>query len=174
MRRVFLCLLLAGCASTEDGEYTFQKKDLKDPAKTLEIFKELVRRGDTAKAWDYLLSKQTKGVISKEEFQIALSMYEVIPRLILGLENHGVDAENGRMRICNPEFGISRSIGIRSEIGGRIWTLEFTKDDLTYFQDQALAWFRKQTEAAGHRIHVYPPTWRYAKVQPHCGCKHNG
>jgi hypothetical protein len=174
MRKACFLLLFAGCAQVDEGEYAFDKKDLKNPDKTLEIFKELVRRGDTAKAYDYLLSKKTKSVLSKEEFQIALSMYEIIPRLLAGLDNHGVDAENGTMRICNPEFGITRAVGIRPEIGGRIWTLEFTREDLAYFQEQALVWFRKQTEAAGHRLHVYPPNWRYAYVQPHCGCKSNG
>lgn len=167
-----LPLLLAGCATAQDGDTPFNKKDLKDPQKTLDIFKELVRRGDSAKAHNYLLSKEAKATIKQEEFQIALSMYEVIPRLILGLENHGVAGD--RMRICNPEFGISREIGIKSEIGGRIWTLDFTRDDLTYFQRQAMAWFRKQTQTAGNRFYVYPPGWRYSKVRSHCGCKSHG
>ncbi len=172
--RWLLPLLLAGCATAQDGEYAFSKKDLQDPQKTLEIFKELVGRGDSAKAHNYLLSKEAKATIRQEEFQIALSMYEVIPRLILGLENHGVDAGRSRMTICNPEFGISREIGIKSEMGGRIWTLDFTPDDLSDFQKQALAWFRKQTQAAGNRFHVYPPNWKYSKVRSHCGCKTHG
>jgi hypothetical protein len=170
--RFLPALLLAACAAPQTGELP-SGKELKDPRRLLPVFKEFIRHQEYSKAHG-CLSKEAKETLPYEPFYAGLTAYEAVSHLISGLQEHGIDTENGVMRICNPEFGVSRDFRIKGEFGGRLWTLDFTRADLDFLQERALAWFRRQREAAGHRFHVYPRNWPYSKVMPRCGCNRNG
>jgi hypothetical protein len=169
MRFLAPLLLLAGCATTQQGELP-SGKELKDPKRLLPVFKEFLRAGELSKAHE-CLSKGAKSAVPYEAFFAVFTGFEGSARMITGLEEHGLTETT--IRICNPEFGISRDFKIVKEFK-IIWKLDLTREDLQYFQDRALEWFRRQNTAAGHRHYVYPPDWKYAPVMPRCDCKKNG
>ncbi|GEM_PF-5821138 len=178
---VLFLFLLGACQSAPEPVPTRDemRAKLKDPRGLLEVFQKLVRTEQHAVAWEFCLAVDPvtkEKVIGKEAYQLAMTnelVRPVLPRLLTGLEAHAVDEKGGKMRLCNPEFGVSRDFEIRLFLR-RLWTFAFTPEDLDYFRDRALAWVRKQVEMAGHRHHVYPPDWKYSKVLPQCGCKKHG
>ena len=100
---------------------------------------------------------------------------ELTRRVILGFEQHSVtvaeDRKTAVARWCNKEFGIFRDYRLLSELGGRIWTIDFTGEQLEELVPAAFAWFRRQREVADGRIYAYPPDWTHARAAETCGCE---
>ena len=172
-----LCLFLllgaiTGCSSLPCEELP-SGKVLKDPQKLLPTFQAFIQCGEYARAHK-CLSRSAKSAVPYEAFYGAMTAFEITAKMIGGLQEHGIDTEAGTMQVCNPEFGIDRKFRIKGEFGGRLWTLDFSREDLTYLQDQAKQWFEEQRKVAGGRIHVYPPNWTYSKLIFKCRCTKNG
>jgi len=158
-------LFLWGCAGAPCDDLP-SGKELKDPTRLLPVFREFMRCGEYAKAHKCLMP----GAMSYEEFYLGFTAFkDTTAHLVRGLVEHGIDASAGTIRLCNPEFGVSRDFRI-ARFKNLIWTFDFTEADIRYFQDRALAWFRKQTQAADYRIYTYPPNWTYARVDGTCSC----
>ncbi len=168
----FLLLSLPGCVSTPCDDLP-SGKALKDPEKLLPTFQEFIRCGEYARAHK-CLSRDAKAAVPYEAFFGAMTAYEITGRMIAGLREHGIDLDAGTMQVCNPEFGIDRKFRIKGEFGGRLWTLDFTRDDLSFLQEQARKWFERQRNVAGGRIHVYPPNWTHSNLIPDCRCRKDG
>lgn len=180
VRRALPLLLLSslGCASQPEPVPTLDemRAQMKDPKGLLAIFQRLVRTEQYAVLWKHCLAVDpTTGrkFLEQEPFQLAMTNQEVrpvLPQLISSLEAHSVDEKAGTVRICSPEYGISRDFRVRL-LAKRFWQFLFTMEDIDYFRERALAWFRKQVEVADGRHFAYPPDWKYARVVARCECR---
>jgi len=150
-------------AAQEGGDLA---ERLKEPGNVFPAFQEFVRDGLYSKAYD-LVAPATKRGLSYEAFYIAFASFEAPRRLVAKLEVHR--AEAGRLRLCSSEFGVSLDVKL-SKFMGRIWTLEFTPDDIETLKGRTLSWYRRQVKRADGWHFAYPPDWTYAPLARACGC----
>ncbi len=167
-----LSITLSGCVSIPCEDLP-SGKALKDPEKLLPTFQAFIQCGEYSRAHK-CLSRSAKSAVPYEAFYGAMTAFDITAKMIAGLQEHGIDTTKGTMQVCNPEFGIDREFRIKGEFGGRLWTLDFSREDLSYLQDQAKKWFEKQRQVAGGRIYVYPPDWTYSKLISNCRCTKDG
>lgn len=162
--------LLAGCASVPGQDEEPAKDVIKDPAKIHGFFVKKIRDREPGVAAQVTTLDSNQFVIGVNN-RIAPDLTR---KILLGFEQHDLRvAENkstATARWCNPEFGISRDFTLRSELQGRIWRLEITREQIEELATAGLAWFRKQREAADGRIYAYPPDWIAANVAASCKC----
>jgi hypothetical protein len=161
-------MILAGLASAGGQSAADLREELRDPARVFPAFQHLVAAGLYSKAYNNCLSDRTPAVVGLEEFQIAMSALEAARRLVASFRVHAVDPAGTSVRICSPEFGASRTLGLRKF--RTIYTLDMTRDDFEFFRDRTLSWFRTQVRRADGWHFAYPPDWTYAPVARHCGC----
>jgi len=157
---------MGGLADAPGGDL---REALRDPAGVFPAFRDLIRAGLYAKAYSACLSPGAHRQVSQEEFQIAFSGFEGIRRLVESLRLHEVNPGAGRIRLCSPEFGASRRIGL-VRLRSEIWLLDLTREDLEYFRGRTLDWFRHQVRRADGWHFAYPPDWSYAPKARRCGC----
>jgi hypothetical protein len=158
----------AGCAAAPacpDSDQVAERA--KDPAGVFPAFQELVRCGDYGLAHK-LLSPETVKRFPYEAFAIAFTTYEPPRRMIAGAEVHRVDPAAGRIRVCNPEFGVGRELRLAKF--HTIYTLDLSSDDIEYLKGRTFAWFRHQTDRADGWHFAYPPDWDYAPLGRSCIC----
>lgn len=161
-------VVLAGLASAGGQEGPELREALRDPARVFPAFRALVAAGLHAKAYNNCLSPKTREVVSLEEFQIAMIAFGPARRLVASFVVHAADPAGGSVRLCSPEFGATRTLGL--ERFRSIYTLALTRDDFEFFRDRTLGWFRTQVKRADGWHFAYPPDWTYAPVARHCGC----
>jgi len=160
-------LLAGGCASAPCPDEDQVRDRVADPAQVFPVFQELVRCRDYGLAHN-LLSPDSKKHLPYEAFAIAFTTFEASRRMIDGAEVHACDPAAGRIRVCNPEFGVGRDLRLKKWVG--IYVLDLTGDDVEYLKGRALGWFRRQTERADGWHFAYPPDWEYAPVRGACIC----
>ncbi len=170
--RPFLAAVLAGlapsgCAAAACPDADAVRERAADPAKLFPAFQELVRCGDYGLAHS-LLSPRSRRELPYEPFAIAFTSFEASRRLIAGAEVHAADAEAGRLRICNPEFGVGRELRISKFHD--IYVLDLAGEDVEYLRGRVFAWFRLQTERADGWHFAYPPDWNHAPAGRRCIC----
>jgi hypothetical protein len=179
----YLCLTLAACENTisamlslimggiwlfapaQDDEDVREK--LKDPANVWPLFQARMKAGQYSKAHD-LLAPATRKFLPYEAFFIAFASYEAPRHLVAQLTP--LRAEEGKLLLCSYEFGARREIRLTKYLG-RVWTLEFTPDDIEFFKGRTLAWFRHQVSKADGWHFAYPPDWTYAPLARTDTCK---
>ena len=173
MRFVLLGLLAGvGCATaTPCPEIEDARARLKDPAQAFRVFQDYVACGEYGRAHD-LLSGETKRRLPYPAFFAGLTAFEAPRRMLLDARVHAVEvaegAKGGRLRVCNPEFGLSRDLGVTKFL--TIWVLDLAQEDLDAFQERAVTWYRRQVRRADGWHFAYPPDWDYAPVARACLC----
>ena len=153
------------CAVAAQEEESLPER-LKDPAKVWPIFQGFVRDGSYSKAYD-LVAPATRKFLSYEAFYITFASYEAPRRLVAKLEVHRLDP--GKALLCSAEFGVSLEVKL-TKFMGKVWTLEFTPDDIELLKGRTLDWFRLQVKRADGWHFAYPPDWIYAPLRRRCGC----
>lgn len=143
-----------------------RREKLKDPANVWPMFQELLREGEYAKAYE-LLAPSTRKFLPYEAFYIAFASFEAPRRMVAKTEAHR--AEPGKLLLCSPEFGVGREVKL-TKFMGKIWTLEFTPDDIEHLKGRPLAWYRHQVRRADGWHFAYPPDWTHAPLARTCGC----
>jgi len=161
-------LLLAGCAATPGQDPEPAKDVIKDPAKIHGFFLRMIR--DRQEKMAAMVT-----TLNPDEFYLGIRNRiapDLTRRILLGFEQHDlkVEGESAVARWCNKEFGISRDFKLISQVGGRLWKLEITREQIEELAKAGLAWFRRQREAADGRIYAYPPDWIPAPVMTSCPC----
>ncbi len=165
MLRLMMGVFLLSCATPSQEEGGLAER-LKDPATVFPAFQEFIRDGLYSKAYD-LVAPATKKFLSYEAFYITFASYEAPRRLVAKMEVHR--AEPGKVLLCASEFGVSREVKL-AKFMGRIWTLEFTPDDIDFLKGRTQEWFRLQVRRADGWHFAYPPDWTYAPLRRTCGC----
>jgi len=160
--------LIAGCAGMPEQDSEPVKDVIKDPSRIHGFFIRKIRDREPG------IAAQVT-TLDPDQFVIGVNNRiapDLTRRILLGFEQHDVKVEKdfAVARWCNKEFGISRDFRIRSELGGRLWKLEITREQIEELATAGLAWFRKQREAADGRIYAYPPDWSAAPVMTSCPC----
>jgi hypothetical protein len=166
MRGVLLALAIQ---APQDDPFSPEvlRERLKDPRETWAVFRDLVRAREYGKAHE-LLSAETRKALPYEAFVIAFTAFDASRRLVAAGEAHGYDPASGRLRLCNPEFGIGRDLKVAKFV--TIHVLDFSRDDLEYFKGRALSWYRHQVKRADGWHFAYPPDWTYAPLARTCDC----
>jgi hypothetical protein len=163
--------LLAGCAELPEQEEERPKDIIKDPARIHGFFLKKIREG---------LPGVAAEVTSLQPAELTIGVNNTIApdltrKILLGFEQHDVsvseDRKTATVRWCNREFGVSRDFQLRSELNGRIWKLQITREQIEELAHAGLAWFRKQRDVADGRIYAYPPDWVAAPLTPKCPCE---
>src|SRR5689334_14768704 len=85
------------------------RERIKDPAQLFPVFQELVACGEYGTAQN-LLSPNAKKILPSEAFYLAFASIEPPRRLVASLKVHQSAAD--RIRVCSPEFGVSRDFRI--------------------------------------------------------------
>ncbi len=167
MLSLIMGAFLLSCAQDADE----RREKLKDPANVWPMFQELLREGEYNKAHQLVTPAAAAAHLPYEAFFITFASFEAPRRLVARLRAHTVDAgaATGKLLLCSPEFGVSREIKLTKFLG-RIWTLEFTRDDLEYFKGRTLGWYRHQVRRADGWHFAYPPDWTFAPLARTCGC----
>lgn len=134
-------------------------------------FQDYVQRGSYGNAHK-CLSMAAQRSLPYEQFFAAITGFEPLRRLIATSHTH----EGGvveRLSLCNPEFGIRRTLGISALRGeeGTFYLLDLTRADLDQLKQQLLDWYRHQLKLADGWRHVYPPDWTYATLSRPCARK---
>ena len=162
-------LCVAGCAAAGGpAQIDDLKVDLGDPARVFPAFQERIARRDYAGAFDCLSPGAGNAVGGWEGFYLGLTAFDAGRQLIVSCEVHGLDREAGRIRVCNPEFGVGRDFGITRLKD--IYLLDLTPRDVDALRDSALAWHRMQVRSADGWHFAYPPDWTYAPLWRTCIC----
>ena len=173
MRLVLLGVLAGvGCATADPcPDLEEARPKLRDPAQVFGVFQDYVRCGEYGRAHD-LLSADTKRRLPYPAFFAGLTAFDAPRRMLTEATVHAVEvpegAASGRIRVCNPEFGFSRSLGVSKFL--TIWVLDLAQEDLDAFQEQAVSWYRRQVRRADGWHFAYPPDWDYAPVARACLC----
>ncbi len=151
------------------------KEVVRDPARLHSYFVEMIRRDEPAAAHKVIAA----GVLPYEAFYLGLhntQAPDLTRRVLLGFRQAAVkvsaDGDSATLRWHNEEFGICRDYRAASQVvaGRKIWGLVLSRADLEELVPAALAWFRRQRDAADGRFHAYPPDWTYASVGASCDC----
>lgn len=163
-------VFLAGCATVPEQDEEPAKDVIKDPAKIHGFFVRKIRERLPGVAAQVT-------TLNPDQFVIGVNNRiapDLTRKILLGFEQHDLrvaeDKTTATARWCNPEFGISRDFTLRSELQGRIWKLEITREQIEELATAGLAWFRRQREVADGRIYAYPPDWSPALVSATCRC----
>lgn len=174
-----LLLLAAACSSVPAVADPGPLKDVvKDPARLHAYFTSMLRQGEIAQAHK-VLSTDARRRVPYEVFFLSVrntQAPDLTLRVLTSFDQRAVsvapDALEGTVRWCSPEFGLCRDYRVVADKIGtkRIWGLDFTRENLEELLPAALAWFRRQREAADGRIYAYPPDWTYARVDSTCTC----
>lgn len=169
MRPLLAAGLLAcsACASAPCPDEDQVRERAADPAQVFALFQELVRCRDYGLAHN-LLSPEARRDLPYEAFAIAFTTFEASRRMIDGAQVHACDPAAGLVRVCNPEFGMSRDLRLKKRL--TIHVLDLTKDDVEHLRGRVLGWFRRQTDRADGWHFAYPPDWDYAPVRRACIC----
>jgi len=170
---VLAAVLFAACAQSPEEDPPRLAEINQDPAKLHGYFMYMIRNEMEAMA-----AKVTRVDEKALRFAIQNTVApDLTRRLVLGFEQHSVTvAENDESRIarwCNKEFGISREYHLaqmESSSGKKYWVIDFTREQLAELPEAAMAWFRRQRQAAEGRIYAYPPDWTPVPVMATCPC----
>jgi hypothetical protein len=169
---VLAAALFAGCAQAPEADPPRLAEVNQDPVRLHGYFMYMIRHDLEAKA-----AKVTTVDENALRFAIKNTIApDLTRRLVLGFEQHSVTvAENDESRIarwCNKEFGISREYPLAQleQAGKKYWVINFTRDQLRELPEAAMAWFRRQRQAADGRIYAYPPDWVAVPVMATCPC----
>ncbi len=161
MRALAFLLLAAIPAPAAQEEEIDLKTVLRDPAALFPAFQKLVARGEYGRAHKFVAG------VTYEEFYAGVASFEAPRRLIATTRQHGVSPEPLRVRLCSPEFGMTREFRLRKlrdihqlDLGGEI----------DYLRDRALSWFRHQKKRADGWHFAYAPDWEYAPLARTCVC----
>ncbi len=141
------------------------RERLKDPAQVFPVFQELVARGEYGTA-QKLLSPAAMKILTPEVFYLTFASYEPPRRMVASLRVHAAGPD--RIRVCSPEFGVSRDIRIAKFLS--IHTLDFSPDDIEFLKGRTLSWYRLQVRRADGWHYAYPPDWTYAPLARSCAC----
>lgn len=158
-------LLMAVCALAQSADMDAIRERIKDPAQVFPAFQELVAQGEYGTA-QKLLSPNAMKLLPSEAFYLAFASFEPPRRLVASLQVHHADA--ARVRVCSPEFGVSRDFRIAKFLS--IHTLDFTSDDIEFLKGRTLSWYRLQVRRADGWHYAYPPDWAYAPLARSCAC----
>jgi len=158
-------LLIALCALAQSPDMGAIRERIKDPAQVFPVFQELMAAGEYGTAHK-LLSPEAMKRIPFEAFYIAFASYEPPRRLVAALRVHA--SGDGKVRLCSPEFGVTRDIRIQKFLS--IYTLDFTSDDIEFLKGRPMAWYRLQVKRADGWHYAYPPDWTYAPLARGCVC----
>ena len=158
-------LFLLSCAAPPQEEVGLAER-LKDPANVWPAFQEFMKEGQYSKAYD-LVAPATRKWLSYEVFYITFASFEAPRHLVATMQVHRF--EPGKVLLCTPEFGVSREVKL-AKFMGKIWTLEFSQDDIEYFKGRTQGWFRHQVNRADGWHFAYPPDWSYAPLARTCAC----
>jgi hypothetical protein len=163
-----LAVVLCACVrppASQGPDMDAVRQRIKDPAQVFPVFQQLIAAGEYGTA-QKLLSPDAMRRLPSEAFYLAFASYEPPRRLVASLRVHAVG--NGGIRICSPEFGVSRDIRIAKFLS--INTLDFTADDIEFFKGRTLSWYRYQVRRADGWHYAYPPDWTYAPLARSCAC----
>ncbi|MBV8881233.1 MAG: hypothetical protein JO332_14805 [Planctomycetaceae bacterium] len=158
-------LLAAVCALAQSPDMDAIRERIKDPAQLFPVFQELIAAGEYGTA-QRLLSPNAMKMLPAEAFYLTFASYEPPRRLVASLKMHAVDGT--RLRLCSPEFGVSRDFRIVKFLS--INTLDFTPDDIEFLKGRTLGWYRLQVRRADGWHYAYPPDWTYAPLARSCAC----
>jgi hypothetical protein len=158
-------LVVAVCALAQSPDLTQIRERIKDPAQVFPVFQELVAKGEYGTA-QKLLSPDAMKILGPEAFYLVFASYEPPRRMVASLRVHAVG--NGTIRLCSPEFGVSRDIKVTKFL--TIYTLDFTADDIEFLKGRTLGWYRLQVRRADGWHYAYPPDWTYAPLARSCAC----
>lgn len=161
--------VLLSCAEQDSDEE--RRERLKDPANVWPMFQEHLRNGEYSKAHRLITPSAAASCFPYEVFYITFASYEAPRRMVLTTQAHKVEAgaSTGRLLLCGPEFGVGRTVKL-AKFMGKVWTLDFTPDDLEYFKGRPLGWYRHQVRRADGWHFAYPPDWTYATLARTCSC----
>ena len=158
-------LLAAVCALAQSPDMDSIRERIKDPAQVFPVFQELIAAGETGVA-QKLLSPEAMKRVPPEALYLAFMSYEPPRRLVASLKVHAADATH--VRVCSPEFGVSRDIRLVKFLS--LYTLDLTPDDIEFFKGRTLSWYRYQVKRADGWHYAYPPDWTYAPLARSCAC----
>lgn len=174
-RLILLNLILLaplGCSSAACPDMDEVRDALQDPRASFPMFKTLVHCGLYSKAFD-CLSFSSQRTIGREQFYVAMTSLETARRLICLGEVHTVDTKRRSFKLCNPEFGVVRDIGLTPLRSGSkvFYLIDLKPDDIEFFRKQALLWFKHQVKQADGFRFAYPPDWKHSSLIRDCGCE---
>ena len=158
-------LFMAVCALVPSQDLTEIRDRIKDPAQVFPVFQELIAAGEYGTA-QKLLSPAAMKMLPSEAFYLVFASYEPPRRMVATLKVHAVS--DGKIRLCSPEFGVSRDIRIAKFM--TIYTLDFTSEDIDFLKGRTLGWYRLQVRRADGWHYAYPPDWTYAPLARSCAC----
>ncbi len=158
-------LLMAVCAFVQSPDMDRIRERIKDPAQVFPVFQELIAAGETGTA-QKLLSPAAMKRIPSEVLYLAFASYEPPRRMVASLKVHAV--EGSRLRLCSPEFGVSRDFRLEKFVS--IYTLDLTPEDIEFLKGRTLSWYRLQVRRADGWHYAYPPDWTYAPLARSCAC----
>ncbi|HVR85761.1 MAG TPA: hypothetical protein VMU54_15690 [Planctomycetota bacterium] len=141
------------------------RERLKDPAQVFPVFQELIAAGEYGTA-QKVLSPAAMKMLPTEAFYLTFASYEPPRRLVASLQVHAVS--DGKVRLCSPEFGVSRDFRIAKFF--TIYTLDLSSDDIEFLKGRTLSWYRHQVRRADGWHYAYPPDWTYAPLARSCAC----
>jgi hypothetical protein len=156
---------MAVCALAQAPDMDRVRERLKDPAQVFPVFQELIAAGEYGTA-QRILSPEAMKRLPSELFYLAFASYEPPRRLIASLRVHHY--ADGKLRLCSPEFGVSREFRIVKFL--TIYTLDFSSDDIEFLKGRTLSWYRHQVRRADGWHYAYPPDWTYAPLARSCAC----
>lgn len=161
--------LFSASAPPQDAEE--RRERLKDPANVWPMFQEHLRRGEYSKAHSLITPSAAAAHLPYEVFYIIFASFEAPRRMVAKMQAHKVEggATPGRLLLCSPEFGVSREVKL-TKFMGKVWTLDFARDDVEYFKGRPMDWYRHQVKRADGRHFAYPPDWTYAPLARTCSC----
>lgn len=158
-------LFVTVCALVQSPDMAVLRERLKDPAQVFPVFQELVAQKEYGTA-QKILSPEAMKILGPEAFYLAFASFEPPRRMVASLKVHAVG--NGTIRLCSPEFGVSRDIKIAKFLS--IYTLDFTAADIEFLKGRTLGWYRLQVRRADGWHYAYPPDWTYAPLARSCAC----
>jgi len=158
-------LFMAVCALVQAPDPDVIRERIKDPCQVFPVFQELIAAGEYGTA-QKLLSPAAMKLLPSEAFFLAFASIEPPRRLVASLRVHG--CADGKLRLCSPEFGVSRDFRIAKFL--TIYTLDFTSDDIEFLKGRTLSWYRHQVRRADGWHYAYPPDWTYAPLARSCAC----
>lgn len=161
-------LCIAACAAPPTSEADGFRARLEHPEQVFPFFQELVARRDYAGAFDCLHPSSQNAVGGWEGFYLGLTSFDAGRRLVASFEVHALDVEDGRIRVCSREFGVTRTIGLKRL--KKVHLLDLTREDIEVLRDRALAWHRFQVRRADGWHFAYPPDWTPASLRRNCNC----